>query len=100
MDFWLSFWIGVIIWVACLFDKRIGVAVGILGFIPFWIAAATGLIGVSIDPNTVNNATTNIVNQGTKMIFDEIVGTYLVGVIMGAILSIVKELIASFSHIF
>jgi hypothetical protein len=48
----------------------------------------------------VNNATANIVNQGTKMIFDEIVGTYLVGVIMGTILTTVKELVASFSQIF
>jgi hypothetical protein len=100
MDFWLSFWVGVIIWCLCLFDKRIGIIAGIVGFIPFWIAAATGLIGVTVDPSTTNNATSNIMNQGTKMIFDQIVGTYLVGLIMGAILSMVKEVVATISHIF
>jgi hypothetical protein len=83
MNFGAAFWVGVLIFLVGLVDKKWAAILTLAGFIPFWLATVTGIIGVTIDPSTASNATANIMNQGTNMIFDKIVGTYFVGIILG-----------------
>jgi hypothetical protein len=83
MNFSLAFWVGVAIFIIGLFNKKLAGWITFLGFLPFWLAATAGVIGVALNPSTANTAAANIMDQGTKMVFDEIVGTYIVGTAIG-----------------
>jgi hypothetical protein len=98
MNFWLSFWVGLFIFVLALINKKLAALFTVIGFVSFMLTVMTGLVSVSADPNTVNNVTTNVVNQSANMMFDEIVGTYLVGALFGWTAPIIKGVIRSFSR--
>ncbi len=73
MNFWVSLWIGVVIAVVALLNRKWAIIITLAGFIPFWLMAYTGIIGPSAD----------LATQRSKMMFDEIVGTYIAGIAFG-----------------
>ena len=75
MDLGLSIGIGLIILGIGLYSRKWAALVSFLGFLPFWLAGMTGILGIKIDSGTAL--------QAARVLCGEIFMTYLVGVVLG-----------------
>lgn len=73
MNYWVSLYIGAVIFLVSLFNEKWAAALTLAGFIPFCLMAVTGVIGPASE----------LVGQRTLMGFDEIMATYVAGIAFG-----------------
>jgi hypothetical protein len=83
MDLGLSIGIGLVILGIGLYSRKWAALVSFFGFIPFWLAGMTGILGIKIDPGAVD--------QAVRILSGEILVTYLVGVALGWLPHIIKS---------
>jgi hypothetical protein len=84
MDLGLSIGIGLIILGIGLYSKKWAALAGFLGFLPFWLAGMTGLLGTKIDHGMP--AHTAALGIGLLM-------TYLLGIALGWLPHFIRSLI-------
>ncbi|MFA4836993.1 MAG: hypothetical protein WC749_13100 [Dehalococcoidia bacterium] len=97
MELWPAICVAVCICVLRLIDTKFALLFSLIGFLPFFVAVLLGIVSISnVDPATMDQvagkATERIMNQGSGLIFDEVVQTYIVGVFFGWAVSFTKEM--------
>jgi hypothetical protein len=83
MDLGLSIGIGLVILGIGLYSGKWAALVSFFGFIPFWLAGMTGILGITIDPEAAG--------QAARILSGDILVTYLVGVALGWLPHFIKS---------